>query len=1063
VSIPLGVCFLFTVSILTFPSAYAGERTLESFRYREDFSSGELNAWASYPPNQDTAYDPYVYPGNIRPDDGNTCLIARNDPLWHADRLVGAVKRLNFVFDRSSTIRFRCYIKTVDRCSGLTVRLPLETGGRLEYTLKEPALNRWNDITLDRDDFTAGNDTDVSGGEYPVTAIIIEAAVPGADPDVPIYFGLDDIEVSGKREAFFTFIRPKTALLAEWPEHIALGHFRPGDTLRIAGLCPAAPDEVSVTVTTFVTRDETVFSGKLALAGGEWRHEGVLLDDDRFPPGFYRGVVTGNKSGDTVCETPFVFLVEPPAARNGHPRLLCDPAEFGRIRERFMSDRFRPVRDNIVAEAASYREKLDPSSLVYDTDQFPEKDWIATLPAWSGDRIRASREALHANALCYGLLDDREAGEYCRSLLIKLASWPQWNHPWMENRGFHTYYPLGEFAVSYALAYDLVYDLLTESERRSVREALLDNFIFPAYETYIVDDQVTSNSSNWICHIVGGALFSIAAALGDDSDDETLEPMLSGCLLKMYRYIETSFGRDGSYGEGFRYFNFAMQSFATTLPAVERLFGVDLAGPLEQAHLETLWASNIRKNYAFTFGDSEPFLKRETTATWIASQNGPMNSWAWLLEKKRDPLLAWLYHHLKEFDTIREVLHETSDITVGRPDTLGCVKFFRDVGTAVFRSGWKEDDFVFVFRSGPFYNHQHMDQGSFFLSDHGSVFLEERYDGDHHYYDDPVYRTHAIQAISHNTILLDRNPMSQKVGDPAGFAPGMTDHAEFAEWFDSERFAFAAGDLEGVYRGRVEKIRRNVLFIKPRTILLVDEITPAADDVEVNLLFHTRWKKDILIHDDCIVFDKEGSELHLYPVAPEHVEWEKVSEPHFKVQYDTRPLVERGYLMLSRRTAGKKLVMANLLTATKDGEPSGITMVKRNGNNGVEGIEGSVSAVIGDSGDPIVSGSFSSDGVILSRDDTEGTVFMAGGTYVAVHERPVLRNESPFTAAFRRDGGVLTASVFLTGETELHIAWDSAPRSVMLDGAPVTDFRYDGREKELCLRVGAGFSILSIR
>ncbi|MCD6307980.1 MAG: hypothetical protein J7M24_03175, partial [Candidatus Latescibacteria bacterium] len=67
------------------------EKHLVPTVYREDFESGELRGWASYPPCQDTAYNPFVYPGKITPGDERTCFVAREDVHWPADQFLGGV------------------------------------------------------------------------------------------------------------------------------------------------------------------------------------------------------------------------------------------------------------------------------------------------------------------------------------------------------------------------------------------------------------------------------------------------------------------------------------------------------------------------------------------------------------------------------------------------------------------------------------------------------------------------------------------------------------------------------------------------------------------------------------------------------------------------------------------------------------------------------------------------------------------------------------------------------------------------------------------------------------
>jgi len=607
------------------------------------------------------------------------------------------------------------------------------------------------------------------------------------------------------------------------------------------------------------------------------------------------------------------------------------------------------------------------------------------------------REALYFNAVVYSLCDDQTAGRYCRDLLLVLAQFPQWNHPWMENRGFHTYLPLGEFADAYALAYDLVYGLMSDEERRTVRQGLVRNYIVPAFKTYVEQNQITSNSSNWISHIAGGALVAQSSLYGDDHELGCLEPWFTGFILKEYRYIATVFGSDGSYGEGYRYYNFAMQSLGKALPVLDRVFGIDLSCPVHNSYLETLWAGIVRENRAFTFGDSESYLKAEAQAIWIGNENGPMNNWAWLLRRTGDNLLSWLYHHLKDFDTFQEVLYETDDVPGFKPDSLGNVRFFRDVGTAVFRSGWGAHDFVFVFRCGPFYNHQHLDQGSFYLSDHGCIFLEERYDGEHHYYDDPVYRSHAIQPISHNTLLINRNPQSQKVGDPSGFAPGMKDQAVFSGCFDSIHFAYVSGELERIYMERVKVLKRHVVYLKPRAILLVDEIIPDSNEVEINELFHTQWKKDITLHNGFTTFRKDSSLLFMYHLTPDGMHREILTEPHFKCQFDARPLIERGYLQCSAKTSNKRMVMAHLMTATADGSTPDVTV-----SHGDSVVDGTIAAgeysfwfTVNTSGESIERFGYTSDALIMAGVEGKSGVFIASGNYLESNGEVISRSETP--------------------------------------------------------------------
>ncbi len=1044
--------------VLTTNSSSEDFSHLESFLYEEDFEQGELNAWASYPPNQDTAYDPYVYPGQIRPDEPGKCLVIKAEPQWNQDQLLGAVKLFDFLLDPSFSLRFRYYLKTVNTCPEISIHLPLADGQRLVYRKHDLVSNKWAELTLTWEDLKAAGLISGAGNVRRLTALAITARIAKADPDMPIYLGLDDIKIYGKREKKFQFLEPRVHELTEWKERIPVRHYRQGEKFRLRGSLDFPADKVFLAISYFSDRNNIFFSAPLRRdPQGSWRTAEIPLTANRFPPGLYLGTITAERKNTVLSQTLFTLFIESAGPKPPHPRFFVVDGKTEQFRHRLLSSRFRPVLERFLSRAKSYREKLSLDTVIFDLDQFPEKDWVASLPAWYVDRFMTFREALFTNAVSHLSGQDKEAAFFAKDLLLRLSSWPSWNHPWMEARGFHTYYPLGEFAEAFALAYDAVYELLTEEERTIVRKGLLRNYIEPAYQTYVVDNQVTSNSSNWISHIAGGALVALSTMAGDDPASlGDLEPWLTGFLLKEHRYITTVFGADGSYGEGFRYFNFAMQSFAKAIPFIRQTFGIDLTAPFRGSHLETIWTSQVEKNIAFGFGDTESYLKQEATAWWIGSENGPMNNWAWLLELTRDPTLAWLYTSLKEFDTLQEVLHETADIPAQEPASLGNVRFFPEVGTAVFRSGWKENDFVFVFRSGPFYNHQHMDQGSFYLADHGEIFLEERYDGEHHYYDDPVYRSHAIQPISHNTILLNRNPQSQKVGDPKNFAPGLNDQAQLLHWLDGENFAFVAGRLEKVYMENVQELKRNFLYFKPRTILLIDEVVPDLSDIEVNRLFHTRWKKDIAAGKNVSKVSKGNKTLFFFHLLPEDAIHEVLSEPHFLCQFSVRPLVERGYLQVSAKTKGKKLIFADLLSATENGAPPAVKITRHPGSITISAGKGKEekTAVLNLETE-IALGPWSSDALLLASSSAR-EVLVAGAKCLYRSGKKYLESEEPFYGIVRGTEKAIALRLNNEKKTELCLALPFRPSHFLHNGKPDRNFRYDPVGQLLYLSLPAG-------
>ena len=145
---------------------------------------------------------------------------------------------------------------------------------------------------------------------------------------------------------------------------------------------------------------------------------------------------------------------------------------------------------------------------------------------------------------------------------------------------------------------------------------------------------------------------------------------------------------------------------------------------------------------------------------------------------------------MKKEENYEDVIFNTKGIPEDSPFDENPVKIFREVGTTVFKGGWEKDDFSFVMRSGAFYNHQHIDQGSFWLADKGVIFIEERHLKNSTYYDDPIYQSKLIQPIGHSTILINDNEQSQRTGDHLYHAPGFNDQAYIANFLDGKDAAF---------------------------------------------------------------------------------------------------------------------------------------------------------------------------------------------------------------------------------------------------------------------------------
>ena len=150
-----------------------------------------------------------------------------------------------------------------------------------------------------------------------------------------------------------------------------------------------------------------------------------------------------------------------------HPRLWFDAEKAEQVKAHLNSPKFKSTADAIRSNALDIRTQNPVDGFVYDIDQFPEEDWLASLDGWF-DRVRVWRHGVYYNTLAYTFFDDREAGEYARDLLVTISKFPYLVHPWFNKRGRFIYYPLGEAGTEFALGYDcLLCQALAKLHRHS--------------------------------------------------------------------------------------------------------------------------------------------------------------------------------------------------------------------------------------------------------------------------------------------------------------------------------------------------------------------------------------------------------------------------------------------------------------------------------------------------------------------------------------------------------------------------------------------------------------------
>jgi hypothetical protein len=482
-----------------------------------------------------------------------------------------------------------------------------------------------------------------------------------------------------------------------------------------------------------------------------------------------------------------------------------------------------------------------------------DKEYL--LPSLLGyfGAMNQARSRIAHNAFVAYLNDDAEARKSAISAMLDVARWSRWEPPWFTAHGQHTYYPAGQLAAEVAFGYDLLYGHLTESERALIRRALIERSIIPTFKEYVADNRVMANTSNWIAHTVGGALIAAAAIAGDGSEDEAGERFdiyLNGLLRKFEAHLAASYLPDGSYGEGISYQEFDLETTALAIVALKRVFGVDYwqRSRVLESLAFPLYTLAQPVGASLDMGDSHPPSGR-TIAPLVA--------------QSKDPALRWFYDQFRHSE-IRDFLFFDDSLKPQAPQ-LPTSRIFRDKGAAVFRTGWDKDDWVFLFRAGPNFNHNHADQGSFLLTTFGEPLITEA--GWSHYYNDPYYATFFTQAIGHNTMLVDGDPESQGLPDTPQF-PALNSYPRITGAITSEFYDAVSSDLTSVYRERLSRYTRRIVFVKPHYFVVFDDLEVNGEPAKFDWLLHLPDRARVTASSDLAVYRGDKASLAVKSLAP---------------------------------------------------------------------------------------------------------------------------------------------------------------------------------------------------
>lgn len=439
-------------------------------------------------------------------------------------------------------------------------------------------------------------------------------------------------------------------------------------------------------------------------------------------------------------------------------------------------------------------------------DRFDPHWLLAGLPSYFTITLQPSELAM-LEAIEFRATGDPVARDEACRLLEGIARWRMWVHPWFPAHGYHSYYPVGIMTKYVVMAELFLGDALSAEDRKNLDRSLMELSVKPAYEEYVLEDRLQFNTSNWIGNTVGGALL---AALQSD------EPDAAGYALGLYSkdrdHIEAAYTPDGSYGEGVTYQRFDLEMTTLVAEAAKRQLGRSVDRFLVPPERYMRYAS-YGKDGLLDYGDTHTDIRPSNVFAYMAAQN------------KSSTLHDFYFRYRDEGTTelLSRVLWESAIKpvrAVQAPEPASAL--FDRRGIVVLRDGVDPAATVIAMRAGKNFNHNHADEGSVFFAHGGKLWLGEAGYAD--YYKDPSYSTFNIQAVGHNTLLVNGNPASQVLPGNAVFGVAPT----FTHTLLGRQASLVQADLSAAYGGSVERYTRSLFFQAGGPLVVIDDVSAAS-------------------------------------------------------------------------------------------------------------------------------------------------------------------------------------------------------------------------------------------
>lgn len=485
--------------------------------------------------------------------------------------------------------------------------------------------------------------------------------------------------------------------------------------------------------------------------------------------------------------------------------------------------------------------------------------------------VRPMAEGMELLALNFLITDNRKDGERAREALLQMMTWDPYGSTSRHNSSYGFRTIMGGIARTYDWL--AATDMLSDKDRRTIQSRMvprLEQFIQWYHQDGVLRWPYHSHANH--------ALFMLAELAVTFAGDipEATEWLEFASYMMTANY--PNWGRsDGSWSEGPYYWSISLNYHVSSLWALSKILDLDiLSHPFlantgsYMLYLQAPWSTAPAY-----FGDTR-------ISSTSSSQGSIMRRLGTLMN---DP--AYLWYADEVGGSGDDLFMWNPEIKPLAPEDLPPAKVFPDIGLTVLRTSLtqREKDIQFSISSNPFgsVSHSWADQGSFTLD----VFGEPLIVGSGYYPKVWADRHHSLwswQSWAHNVPLIDGKGQAPKTAEAAG---------QVERFFHSRKLDYVRVDATRAYQaasGEAEKLdqleagitsrfgnapvesyRRSALFIRPKAIVLFDELQ-ASREVTLDWMLHSMHEMDLRPEENALLIRGEESRVKVSLLANGPVE-----------------------------------------------------------------------------------------------------------------------------------------------------------------------------------------------